>query len=380
MSRKRNAYGGYRGRNTMHDVLKVIVIVLAICVVLVFAGLFLGQRYLVFTDGGVRVNWPWTPDGSSSSSSSSGDLSDLGDIDVVVGPPGSASASSSASGSGSQEPATPDNGTMKALQLPVSSVLDGTAGQLLSSSGAGALVLEMKDQEGQLAWVSAQEPASRARVNGTNPAVNDALRTWCQNDTYTVARLCCFRDNSIPYYIGSMGTRVKGGNWRDELGLRWMNPDSEGARNYLTGLCVELAEMGFDEILLENCNFPYAGRLDRISRTYSYENGAYDQTMEAIMDQIKAAIAPYGTKLGIRITRGFLTGEVVNSGITNGLLQSRMDRIWIERDGLTPELSEQIATVGITDVLSRFVEIVPALEADASGSQAVLAAPAPPET
>ena len=372
MSRYRNSYGGYRGRNTLHDVLKVIAILLAICVVLVVAGLFFGQRYLVFTDGGVRVNWPWSPGESSGSAGSS---LDPGDISVD---PGSASASQDPSASGSassEQPAAPESARVAALQLPISSVADGTAGQLLSSYGANALILEMKDQEGKLGWVSGQEAASRARVNADNASINDTLRTWCQGDTYTIARLCCFRDNSVPYYINTMATRVKGGNWRDELKLRWMSPDSEAARTYIVGLCSELAEMGFDEIVLENCNFPYAGNLNRITKSDSYKNGTYNQTVEALIDQIKAAIAPYGTKIAIRVTRGFITGEVVNSGITNGLLESRMDRIWIERDGLTPEIAEQVATAGITDVSTRLVEIVPALETDATGGQASLSVP-----
>lgn len=61
---------------------------------------------------------------------------------------------------------------------------------------------------------------------------------------YTIARVCAFRDNTVPYQNNSVALKASYGNWRDELGLRWLNPDSEKARSYLIGLCRELAPVG----------------------------------------------------------------------------------------------------------------------------------------
>ena len=59
MGRSRYGYSGYRGRRTIHDILKVIAIVLAVAVVLMVAVLLWGQQFLVFTDQGVRLNLPF---------------------------------------------------------------------------------------------------------------------------------------------------------------------------------------------------------------------------------------------------------------------------------------------------------------------------------
>lgn len=52
-------YGGYRGRRTLTDILKIIAIVLGVVVVLVLAGLFLAQDYIVYTDEGLRLELPF---------------------------------------------------------------------------------------------------------------------------------------------------------------------------------------------------------------------------------------------------------------------------------------------------------------------------------
>ena len=63
-------YGGYRGRRTLTDILRIIAIVLGILVALVLAGLFLAQDYIVYTDEGLRVELPFLQDEGGASSQS----------------------------------------------------------------------------------------------------------------------------------------------------------------------------------------------------------------------------------------------------------------------------------------------------------------------
>jgi len=72
MSRSHSDVGGYRGRRTVTDILRLIAIVLAVAVVLVVAGLFFLQQYIVYTDEGPKLQLPSLfqreegPDGSVS--------------------------------------------------------------------------------------------------------------------------------------------------------------------------------------------------------------------------------------------------------------------------------------------------------------------------
>lgn len=56
---KRRRYGGYNGQSGGRNALKVIVCLLTLALLLVLAGLLIGQRYLVYTDDGVRLELPF---------------------------------------------------------------------------------------------------------------------------------------------------------------------------------------------------------------------------------------------------------------------------------------------------------------------------------
>ena len=55
----RRGYSGYHGKATVRDVLKLIAALLAVLLVLTAAGLMFGQRYIVYTDDGVRLELPF---------------------------------------------------------------------------------------------------------------------------------------------------------------------------------------------------------------------------------------------------------------------------------------------------------------------------------
>lgn len=52
-------YNGYQGRRTAWDVLRLVVCILVVILILIAAGLMVGQRYLVYTDDGVRLELPF---------------------------------------------------------------------------------------------------------------------------------------------------------------------------------------------------------------------------------------------------------------------------------------------------------------------------------
>lgn len=357
MGRSNREVGGYRGRRTITDILRFIAVALAIVVVLVLGTLFYLQRYLVYTDDGVRLDLPpflqslrredptKDPEGSTSPP-------DVGSVSFVEDPAGSQSEPGPG---GVSEPVQSEPAGF-ILALPVGDVLNGSAADRLAEAGADAVMLEMKDREGNLAWYSDQEVAGRAKVNGEQSA-NDALRQWNQGDVYTVARVCCFRDNSVPYYRNRMALRQGGNNWRDELGLRWMSPAQEDAQAYIAGLCGELAALGFDEIVLENFAFPIQGRLDRINQGESYNAAQFTQELEGLLDQVEQSVAPYGTKISLWVERDTLAGTEKVSGVTGALLERYAHRIWVREDELEPAAADLLGPAGIGGGLERLVAV-----------------------
>lgn len=365
MGRANGDYGGYRGRRTITDVLKFIAAALAVLVVLVLAGTLYCQRYIVYTDEGPKLELPpflevfrreqREPNGSSS-------LPDPGDVSIIIDPDGSQA--------GVEAP--PEAGYYL-LELPVGDVTGGTAAARLEEAGAAALILQVKDSSGRLAWHSEQPAARRAEVNAPQ-SNNDALKRWNGGEWYTIARVCCFRDDSAPYFMNNLALRQGVEfNWRDELALRWLSPAHEAAQAYIAGLCGELAALGFDEIVLEQFHFPTRGKVEKINRGDRYDPDRFTGEMEEFLDQVLQAVGPYGTKVSLRVERDTLAGAESISGVTAELLERYAHRIWVEEDELLPTPLELIQQAGITGGAERLVSIANQRGEGGAVTQAVFA-------
>ncbi|MCI8437539.1 MAG: hypothetical protein HFF41_06995 [Lawsonibacter sp.] len=361
MGRANRDVGGYRGRRTITDILKFIAVALAVVVVLVLAGLYFAQRYIVYTDEGPKLELPpflqmfrreEDPGGSAS----------LPDVSVVVD-----------SSTGEPEP-DPVRLPEYALELPVEDVVSGAAAAKLEQAGADTLILTVKAPSGQLAWWSEEYTAQWSEVCGPEE-VNAALKAWNEGEVYTVARVCCFQDDSAPYSRNKLALRRGDYNWRDALGLRWLSPAQEDAQAYLAGLCTELAYLGFDEILLEQWHFPIQGNVENITRGERYDPAQFTASLETFLGQVQTGIAPYGTRLSLRVERDTLAGTEQVSGVTAQLLEGYAARIWTAEDGLQPAPLDLLEQAGISGGRDRLVAIAAAPDEDRSGPQAVLLEP-----
>ncbi len=316
MGRRNGGYGGYRGRRTFHDILKWVAAILAVLVVILAGVLVFGQRYLVFRDQGVRLELPFFHQ-------KDGQQSGPGDVSLEVRPQGDQSGEDQSA----QKPGADETEALRAVELPLSAVQDGTAQDQLEQAGADALILEMKDSQGSLAWQSGESLA--AMVTTGSEAVNAALEEWNRGDVYTIARVCAFRDNTLPYQDNRVALKAGYGNWRDEEKLRWLDPDSEAAREYIIGLCRELAQLGFDEIMLDQCWFPTQGKLDQIVKNGSYADGRFAESVEDLFAQLSQAVEPYGTRLSVRLPKGY-QGADAPGGLSAKCLETYVRRIWVD--------------------------------------------------
>lgn len=350
MRRSNRGYDSYRGRRTATDVLKYIAIFLAVVVVLALGILLWAQEYIVYTDDGWHIQLFQEEPAAG--------LPDPGSVSYTELPK-------------EELPQEVEETPMRALQLPVEAVVNGSAQAQLEEAGADALVLEMKDQEGNLAWHTQQEIADLARVNG-DESINQALEQWLQGDVYTVALVCCYRDNSVPYHQNGLALRGYGGNWRDELGLRWLSPAVEGAREYVAALCGELAALGFDEIVLECAGFPIRGDLSGIDRGPAYDPEQLTAAVEQSLEQIAQATEGYGAAVSLRVDWDTLEGGETSSGFTSQLLEEYSHRLWIEEDDAGTVSGRFPEQFGLSGGEKRMVMIRAALSEGNDTAQAVL--------
>lgn len=321
MGNSKREVGGYRGRRTLTDILRLIATVLAILVILVGAGLFFGQRYIVYTDEGLKLDIPFFQR-EDKPTQEPGSMS-------ILEVPGSSADQSKEQAPPVEEPDEPQADYMRAAQLPVADVLNGTAAQKLEEQQADALILEMKAQSGKLSWVSEEKLAKLAKANPADDSVNEALRQWNAGDVYTIARVSCFRDDSLPYYCNRVALRTENGNWRDEAGMRHLDPTDREAQEYIAGLCAELAQLGFDEIVLEYCTYPVRGNLDRILPPDGDKDSPF-QGPESLLVLVNEALQSYDTVVSVGTEAGILSGETEGSGLTPEALWSYAKRVWVQ--------------------------------------------------
>lgn len=283
MRRSRFDYHTYRGRGTASDWLKRIALVLAILVVLAVAFLFWVQPYVTYTDNGLKIDLPFLQENS--------EQHDAGNISVIEQDPGENQTDTS------QEQQPQGQTAQAAIQVPLSALLDGTAVQLVEAQGGDGVVVDMKNDQGQLGWSSKQSLASAVQPEAQDPQINDKLKSWNDGDVYTIARMSCFRDESVGGQMTYTLQTVSGYRWKDHEEMHWSDPANQQVQDYLIGLMTELAEMGFDEIMLDHGGYPT--QADGTQSNIRYGDQSAAQVADAFLARAVLALEPYGVKLSL---------------------------------------------------------------------------------
>ena len=165
-------------------------------------------------------------------------------------------------------------------------------------------------------------------------------------DLYLVARFVCFRDQVLAASWEGITLKTKGGNvWYDSKGLRWVSPASEQVRSYMIDLCLELAELGFDEILLDCAGYPWFGETHVLATDERRPEDLY-APVELFWKELKQALAQRGVLLSAVANNSVAYGIDELSGVTPDLLDRYADRVWAESLPGNSPLADRLVTVG----------------------------------
>ena len=199
----------------------------------------------------------------------------------------------------------------------------------MEAAGATAALFDMKADDGSLGYISGLALAIQAEASAADPALNAAIQLLNGGEVYTVARVSCFRDNLVPRSDMSLAIHTNAGNWRDSGDTRWLSPANESARQYVVGVCRELAALGFDEILLDNWAFPTDGELGWIKADANYPADGRTAALEVFLEEVRAGLAEFPeVKVSLVTTASAAAGRAVESGQTAALLE-RADRVLV---------------------------------------------------
>lgn len=308
-------YDTYRGRTKLQTALTVLIVILLVVLLLAVAAFFLLQRYMVYTDDGqAHLELPFF----RTEEEQPGEPVQSQDIVIVTARP-------------TPEPTpTPPPPGLEPVALLRSALTDGTAGEQMAAAGGDALLFNMKAGDGTLGYVSSVSRAVSAKASAAQPGLNEAIEALTAGEGYAIARVSCFQDNIAPRVDGSLSIRTNSGyKWRDGEDLRWMNPTIPAARQYVTELCVELAGLGFDEILLENSGWPTTGHLEYIKIGEAYDPENLTEAVETFYRETRSALEGTGVTLAVAVEAAALSEEGDRSGQSAELLGQYADKVYV---------------------------------------------------
>jgi len=351
MGGNRNQYGyhEYRGRGGGR-VRMVLLFIIALLAVLLAAGVALTMAVdLEYTDTGVKINWRWAQESAA--------LPPIASDPIVVN---TAPADVTIEPTLEVEPTPtptpePQYASIGAITVTTAQLRNGSAAQAVAAAGGTALVVEMKDMYGKLAWQSQAPLAAQLGTNAADNLTAQAVQTLAQTtELYLVARVQCFRDPVLARNrVGSIMTR--GGNvWFDMLGLSWSSPASQQTVDYLSALCLELADMGFDEILLDCAGYPNAGEVNVLATS---DNRPADLTVpvSAFLERVSGELESRDVALGVYTNETLLPGSAVLSGLTAGVLAQHAGRVWLDGGVNAEQYAALLSTAGWEDFAPRLV-------------------------
>ena len=369
MAGRRNRYGfqEYRGRGSGRSVLIFIIVLLAVLFIAGVVFMIVMGDYINYTPDGLEINWPpWFHREPSARPEFTDPVVMASDDPVITAEP-----TEEPTQEPTQEPTPtlPPGSVYKplaAVTVTAGQILDGTAAQTVANAGGNAMVVEMKPITGTLAWQSGTELAATLNANAENDSMTNAIRELSLNgDVYLIARVHCFKDTGLT--SAKIGILVDTGwaPWYDNYGDRWSSPANQQAVDYLSALCLELADMGFDEILLDEAGYPSEGNVGLLG-TNDNRPGNRTVPVAAFLQRISGELKEKDVRLSVYVTERLDPGDEAYSGLTASVLAQNADRVWLDEQVSREHYESILSAAGLDNVAVRVV--APAANAVEGGS------------
>jgi hypothetical protein len=167
--------------------------------------------------------------------------------------------------------------------------------RLIRSTELNAVVVDIKDERGELSWVPTSPGANL--VGAGRPKMRDPrgrIARLHRNGVYVIGRIVTFQDNVLAEVRPDLAVRDnRGGIWRTEKGQGWGDPFSTEVQDYNLALAKEALDVGFDEIQFDYVRFPTDGDAERL--WYSHGDGrVHTEVIRQFLARARAVIAPRG--------------------------------------------------------------------------------------
>lgn len=164
-----------------------------------------------------------------------------------------------------------------------------------------ALVIDIKNDDGVVAWNSDIEIVNQIKSNQSTPLKDyeKLMKYLKRNDIYSIARVVAFKDPYFAEIKNEHAIQLKsGGVYEDRSGKIWVNPFDEYVWKYLIAVSQEATLRGFDEIQYDYVRFPDSAAYYNPITEFPGRNGMdKDEGIEAFLKYANKALGPYNVNL-----------------------------------------------------------------------------------
>ena len=236
----------YRARRNLRRFALIGLIVLLVCILVWFCSIIWLERYVVYTREGATLNFDLPPQSIGGVTASPPEAK--GGISIYYN-----------EGSDSSEVSremTQLNGYYISYTA-LSKDIDGVFEDMKFVKSGTPVMIELKGDYGTLYYSS---NVSGAALSQSVPItrVDELIQQMKSRGFYMIAKISAFRDYDFGNKNVSSGLYMKSraGLWMDPDGYFWLNPTSPTTMGWITALTLELKNMGFNEVVLSNFQFP----------------------------------------------------------------------------------------------------------------------------
>nr|WP_325295821.1 putative glycoside hydrolase [uncultured Oscillibacter sp.] len=347
-------YSSYRGRGPKWKILLAILLVLVIAVA---ASVIYLQQFLVYgADGSRQIRLPWQTEEKAPPPDGKGEAPEnQPDVDVVV-----------------QEPEDQGPKETAAFSLPAQALTQALWQEAEKPAGANAVAVRLKTSNGTVYFNAANAVSGAVETEMDTAAALAAVTA--QEGLHTIASVACLQDfKAANADVEGRGLKNTGGYiFYDGNNSLWLDPAKPGTREYVCALAKEIAELGFDELLLTDFSYPTVGKINKI---HYNTDVPLANNLDLLLSDLNTALESYDILLSVEVPEAVIAeGPDTVAGLDLNRLVSRVDRVYAVT---TPEKAETLSNlVAQAAGAEGKTEFIPELTADSpalTGSRLILA-------
>jgi hypothetical protein len=195
---------------------------------------------------------------------------------------------------------------LKGLYFPSSSLygrrFEGII-HYMQAAGLNLAVLHAKDPMGRLFWNSNNATAKNVGAPVHSAPLEAAIHFLKQRGIWTAVKLDVFQDSLLVTHHPEMGVKDSetGELWADRKSLHWANPYDKRVWDYTLALCLELVDLGVNEIQFDYIRFPTDGDLSTIEYPVILQDTSREECIGKFLAHAHSRLKPSGVILSVDV-------------------------------------------------------------------------------